>query len=332
MSVRHNRVILIVVLLITVAYPSKRLFGQASSVPDMKNRVKTLWESCYHRPNNLRTRRVYSFYAAFGGKPEAITQKDTIEYDLGLPFKKFGYTSERFKDGSVSERFDELTITNTAYEAVLMHARKDKDAWVLKEFRNSPPSDFPPADIMGLSCPWLVCSNILMPDWLAEKTFNVLRVDALDGGPSRVHFSYSGEKNPPSGWIDIDLGRKGIILGYEFDLKTKVSEGKEIGQYEYKTINEEPVLRKRTITRPHMVSAKYGNSSSRETDEYETDFKAVSNDEFFLSFYGIPEPAGSIQPKRFPIYLWLLIGAFACLAVTIGVRNRARLRFWSRSP
>ena len=196
---------------------------------------------------------------------------------------------------------------------------------MLQEFRDAPSYDPASPAYRNLACPWLICSNIWVPDWFAEASFRIVRLDTMDGGATRVNFVYNGDKAPfPSGWLDIDPERSGLVLGYEFNVKTKFSEGKEIAHSDYIVIDGKPVLKRRTIDVPLMVSAKFGNSSQRQIDEYETELRAPPDDEFYLSFYGLPEPVGLAREKSIPTYLWFLAGGVTCSVFTILIRRRGR--------
>lgn len=65
--------------------------------------------------------------------------------------------------------------------------------------------------------------------------------------------------------------------------------------------------------------------SSQSKAQVSTVFGDVPESEFLLAAYGLPEPPG-FEPKRTPLYLWLLAGAGAAFVLAVAFRTLARRR------
>jgi hypothetical protein len=176
----------------------------------------------------------------------------------------------------------------------------------------------------------MICGNITMPDLVSDKAFEITQSTPQASGATRIHFRYSGRVAPiQSGWFDVDLERRGLILGYEFEIKTKVAYEKSLGRLEYDTVHGQTVLKRYTMETPKWVSDR-GSGSAREIAEYDINPDAeTSDDEYYLSYYGIPEPAGVERPRRFPLWAAFALGAFVLGGIIIGwhiiKRRRASL-------
>lgn len=298
-----------------------------------KQRILSEWRKLSQEPRSMRSERAIDSFFSREGKPLKLARRYVLKNsitDLGMTGS---FETEYFdENGAVKERHERLELFNHQYNAVLRRT-KARDGWLLTDLKSKAGEQIDEKTRFAVTCPWLVCGNIWLPDWIADGSFVVSRAEAIGANLLRVHFTYDKSRKQSSdapdhvksGYIDFDPGHSHRTMGYEYHLKTPFSEGTERGTFEYLENEGLPLLKKITAETPEMRGAKFGLRSSKDIQTYKIEYNvAIPDEEFRLSFYGLPEPTGVTWKRPVPIYLWLLLGAGLVAMLALGARYLAR--------
>jgi hypothetical protein len=306
---------------------------------ELKNEILRAWDRLQQRTQSVRVEWAIEFHAAKDNQPLRLKRKDVMRYAFNQTSGMYSSQTEYYDENmTVSERDDSLEIHNERYVASLGKA-KAPDSWLLKDLKQTPKDETElQAFRFHAAHPWLTCGNVWLPDWLRDGSFVITRTESRsdhgEAGRLRIHFAtdVSRRRLPgapdhiPSGFIDFDPARSYRVLGYEYCRKSKVSEGLERGVFGYDVGDDLPVLKSRTVER-EMRNVKFGLLNGKEIETFAIQPNLdVPDDEFRLSYYGLPEPVGVTWKKPTPLYWWLLLGAGVCAALAVGFRYLARRR------
>ena len=227
--------------------------------------------------------------------------------------------------GAVQESYNNLWLSNTDYKATLEKAKLKDGQWLLSEF------DMKPAEenrkVNGLEVPWLSLFNggVSVFDWVRKPEFVMLRSERLPSGSTlRIHFESKLPLDIKTGYLDVDPLHFYRIIGYSCHQSTKQTEEDRKGTLEYESDEGIPILKVMTEETP-VIKLKDGQIlSARAITTYTVKYNGpVSDDEFRLSYYGLPEPGGPAK-KRTPWYVWILCGAAGCAFLAVGFRYLRR--------
>lgn len=288
----------------------------------VKREVLVAWDETFRNVRTFQMDVVKEGYLKRGDRPHTLSRKDVTRYVVTDGRNLFSDDITEIGPGGPKQVDAQLVITNSAYQATLAKSARD-DGWLLTKFE--PASFHNLSEQRGLTLPWTICGNVRMYEWLENDRVVVTRVERLGGPPNldpvRLHFTYNGSSGKPtdqtvddtirSGFLDLDAADKFRVTGYRFERKTKFSDWTETAMYEYAaTVGGLPVLMKTTVECPEIKSAKFGLRSTKDVSTYQVVYnRPVSDDVFWLSHYGLPEPNGVIRPRHTPWYLWLLAAA-----------------------
>jgi hypothetical protein len=175
---------------------------------------------------------------------------------------------------------------------------------------------------------------------MADPRFKPTRIEDTGAEVDRLHFvidrtvplpqgfrpsSSSGIQWIQVGYFDINRSEHRLPVGLRFQLEDgkddKRTRYERTGTFEYATAGRSkfPILRKVVIETPPYKLSNGSQACVLEEATYEVEYnKAVDNQQFWLTHYGLPEPEGVTPPKKpIPLYVWLLSGAggFALIAV-----------------
>jgi hypothetical protein len=230
----------------------------------------------------------------------------------------------------------ELRITNLQYTAELRQSKKG-DGWVLSELKKDA-KDLAERVDQEVHCPWMEVSNMQLNQCLKEESFSFTRIEELaeESKPHllRAHFEYDASRGETadfvkSGFIDFDPTHCYRPMKYQFNMRSELYEGTVQGTLEYDNTKAEaiPVLTVLT-TREETRSQRKGLIAAKEIQTF-LDLKYnenVPDEEFRLSFYGLPEPQGVVWETGSRWWLWfILIGLFS-IAVGAYLRQRVKRR------
>jgi hypothetical protein len=286
--------------------------------------ILALWRAVPKSPaDRVEVRRVL-----FKGTRATDVKRETAElnrYAFSPTGRSFRTTRGPVEGGeTLAGESDWVELSNLNYTADLANSRPGGPLTVREFRRRTGPLDAVPE---RWATPWLVCGNVWLPDWLASGKFAVASTEPRPGGGVRVNFRnpkvrasppYAGrEDTVPAGWLDVDPARDGRVLAYQFDFRSSSSTGTERGTFEYADLPGPPRLDRVTVEIPEQKFSKNNLTiASREVRTYRYDPDPVSDAEFYLSHYGLPEPPGVDAPRR-PVWKWIGLGAAAVLAALI---------------
>lgn len=143
---------------------------------------------------------------------------------------------------------------------------------------------------------------------------------------AKVEFDYRSPGTDPRvpsivGWVVHDPARYWVIREYDVQVEwgATATKGTMVATYEYKYGEDGFPILKRCVQRSRIPSRSY---ESEHTFEFDLREASIPESEFTLAAFGFPEPAGAKVPT--PWYLWVAIGALACLGLGVLFRWLAR--------
>jgi len=294
----------------------------------VRKQILTSWDAADHEVLTIDSTVTREHFRTRDG----ITKQyysETIRWRL-LPHR-YLFEYARVEPNSNGKFQTERELTNDKYAAKIMKPRPDA-AWVLTEHKAT--GSDTAAYSRNVTLPWTALANVQFTEWLRDPAVSLTRVERPGGSIVRLHFELKevAGKKPisdllRSGYIDFNEERNHCVLGYRMHNKSQFSEFDETCLCEYKSSPGIPSLQKVTIDSPDIRSAKFGNFGSRAVYQYDIQYNTdISDDEFWLSHYGLPEPFGVVRETKTPRYVWFLIaaGVFAVLAVGLRMLSQRR--------
>jgi hypothetical protein len=298
------------------------------------------WRAMSARVRTMRVQFTEERIAGLRGASPRLTDR-TVVTAVNCPLGRLQQTiEESFDDqNNLKRKSESLHIENTKYSADL-GKRKDSDAWLLVKYSEQPLASDPLFERLAL--PWLLyprATNTFFPDWIADDCFVINSIEPAADGITRINFFHDESRRRKldkdaattirSGYFDVVPSHKYRIAGYRFEIKTKYSEGAETGTMEYASDQDDlPVLQRWISESPNMKSTIYGSGSFRYVESFSIDYnRDMAEDQFRLSYYGLPEPVGVAWQKPTPTYIWILAGAGMCAILAVGFRYIARRKF-----
>lgn len=304
---------------------------------EFKKEILLAWDSLRQKTNSVRMEWTHEYHSSKDRQPLRLTRKDVIRYVVNPNGGKYAVEEEKYDEKmTITERDAYLEMHNQQYAANLGRT-KARDGWLLTELKQTPKDEAECQKFRFSSChPWLTCGNVWLPEWLADGSFVITRTEQLKDraatGLVRIHFVYDEARRQfsgvpiqvQSGHIDFDPTHSYRVMGYEYQVKSKVSEYVERGVCDYDVVDGIPVLKARTRECPE-VRSKFGLLHGKDVETFQIQHNVdVPDDEVRLSFYGLPEPVGVTWKKPTPTYVWLLLAAGVCATLAFGFRYVAR--------
>jgi hypothetical protein len=307
---------------------------------DFKAKALAEWNSLLHQISTFRWELKEASYIAPGDKPFWLRSNtlDRAAYN-GSGFVRECDHELLEENQTVTDRSRDLILANEEYRADLMGA-KGGEGWLLTKFERGGP------DAQTLNeghdqgaLPWLLCYNIQVLSWIQDPSFSITRVERPQNGrgdsPVRVHFWNDASKRRwaeapqhiQSGHMDFDAAHSYRVTGYEFIVKSQVSEGVVRGLMEYEVGEGIPVLMMKTEEQPGWQGKGWGRFSAKSTWTYTIKYNTpVPDQELRLSYYGLPEPAWAKGRRSVPAYAWILLAAGVVGALAASLRFYVRRR------
>ncbi len=310
--------------------------AQPADGAGLRDAVLARWQALAAEVESFESTRYQEFWRSQPGKPLESVRKDVLRYAFAPDRSLSGYEITEPAPSGQPVVSVQLEIVNPRYKAVLSR-REGTGDWLLTRFEPNGQPDLTGRGAVLL--PWTVCGNVPMADWLKDPRVTGLRVERPSAGVVRLHFAFDERRAAPpgdraadpgirSGYIDFDETGPYRVLGYQFKRATKFSDWVEVGTLEYATQQGPfPVLKRHTLDSPDVRSAKFGPRSSREVATYEASYnREIPDDRFWLSHYGLPEPAGVVREKPVAWYVWPLAVAGVLVVLAVLFRWLARRR------
>lgn len=240
---------------------------------------------------------------------QILPERSLFEYARIEPNNEDKYETERI-------------VINDKYYAKLQK-RNPSANWILVEHKPFAPKLA--VKRRNIILPWTMLANVQFTDWLLDPAVVITRLNALGGGKTRMHFELreTPGKRPVndlmrSGYIDFDEARGFCITGFVINQRSQFSEWTESCTCAYKPSAGIPCLEEVTFDSPEIRSVKFGTSKSHTVSKYSVEYNLdLSDNEVWLSYYGLPEPFGIVRERRTPTYVWWLLaaGVFALLGI-----------------
>lgn len=240
-------------------------------------------------------------------------------------------------------------IANPRYSAEIKRNAPDHSNTLLLDYKEDPNAILPHAGqplfdvLFGAVSPHFTYRHVRLSDVVLRPSFKVNRVSKeMRDGVELVRIDHSYVEDRPHPRAKMQSRRRGSIY---FDPARcwcirQIKESEEFinnGARDYMAeveIRYEitdhssgfPIIKSKTFVRTGYSDSRKKKIGGTETINYEIEFnEEVPNDEFTLSAFGLPEPAG-MEPVRkpIPLYVWILIAAGVCGVVALVFRHLAR--------
>ena len=296
-------------------------------VEPIRNRILESWASLDTSIKTCSYKWSVEYHRADDANPSRLTSRETGRYLLSQGGSVFEYI--RAEESPSKTFLGNREISNDRYSAKMTKAKSGGE-WVLSG--HDKPDPLKPEYRRNVIFPWSLLANFQLTDWLVDPQVAFSRVERPGGSIVRLHFALKDGGKPVaptvrSGHFDFDEANHFHLAGYRINRKDKFSDSVETCECHYDISKPIPVLIRAIIEVPEWRSEKHGTLTSRRTRTYEIEYNGeISDDEFWLSHYGFPEPVGVVREKPTPRYLWLLLATGAFLALAIGFRYLARRR------
>src|SRR5579884_130190 len=247
--------------------------------------------------------------------------------------------------------FRSCLIANPRYSVEIKRNVSDHSNTLLLDYKEDPNAIFPHAGqplfdvLFGSVSPHFTYHHVRLSDVVLRPSFKANRVSKeMRDGVELVRIDHSYVEDRPHSRAKMQSRRRGSIY---FDparcwciRQIKESEefiinGTRDHMAEVEVRNEVtdhpsgfPIIKSKTYVRNGFSDRRHKKIGGTETINYEIEVNEdVPNDEFTLSAFGLPEPAGMEPVKKpIPLYVWNLIAAGVCGVVALVFRHLARRR------
>jgi hypothetical protein len=311
-------------LLIQMLFASHLLADMKETLP---SEVIEDWKKLYAGHSNLQCVRVYS--AAMGQdskrKIRTITTKLFDNCAMQLTTEEDSQTSK-------------LIATNSKYTFAALRNKPDS-GWVLTELILEPNANLKVASQPAIeSCKQAVIPHITIHDQLAWESLNTsvqvtkIERNATDLNIIKVFVKFDPSKNfirknnpLVSGWILLDGSNSWAIREQSFeDAPTTRAAWTYTSRNELTQAANGVVYVKAST---HVTGEADPNSKMRGTSvvDAELDFNPkLSESDFSLTAFGLPEPAGHEVKQPYPKYVWWIVAGVVFLVIGVAARQISR--------
>jgi hypothetical protein len=307
---------------------------------EAKSKMLKVWDDIKHDVHSMRLDETEENWRISGSDQLSLNMRFKSHCEFSQSGFLFQNDAENFdKDGAITRHIETIDLSNVSYKAKLKKNPKSSD-WLLAEQSPADSDETRLNDRQQSSCPWALCGNINIIEWIADDCFVISQVEELANSETwRIHFHHDEalRKNLPketliavkSGYIDVDRAHKFVPTAFRYDLKGKAREeeytGVKTGKLTYDSSGSLPVIKEIT-EETELQSPMHGIRKSKSVfayDNFEYNGK-VSDEVFRLSHYGLPEPPNVVWSRPTPTFVWLLAGAGVCVFFAAGFRRVAR--------
>ena len=293
-----------------------------TSVADVTAQAQDAWKQYGEDAGNLQ-----GDVADFA----VVDSSDKLQSGLSRKIRQSGAerSSNTTKGLGPEKKGETASVSNESYVFALSRDADDAP-WVIKEFYelnhdNSPGelgNDLRKRHVNNLACAGLQLYNRPLPELLDDSHFAVKAAETRSDGLVRLSFTYGGTlPNFPikQGWIDLDS--KHFFVIRECEAQAKWSDGAGTIHYTFDYDIETDGFPR--ITRSSLTESVRDDSGASWNNEYVTEFDLsrtipVSESDFTLSAFGLPEPPGpsrSFLPTS--VFFWttalLLVGLLSLM-------------------
>ncbi len=323
MKLRHSWLVVVILLI-----AGGRLTAQVQSAQEFKRKCLGEWKTLLEKVQTVRMESKDERYDAHDGKPLALTNLVISRLAASPAGMLQSYKDDKLDaKGAVRRTYSFFHLWNEQYHASL-NEKKGGDGWLLGEFA---PGKKVKDSAFRQRFPWLWACYLRLEELIPDPSFEITQMVASEpeGNSAllRVHFRFDAtRKEDPtlpehvrSGYIDFDTAHAFRPTAYEFQVKDKSIESVDRGLLEYEPGGDIPLLTRTTWESPTIRVGKSGRRSMKTIKTYKIEYNVqVPDEEFRLSFYGLPELVGVTWKKPVPTYIWFGTGALLCLLLSAG--------------
>ncbi len=311
-----------------------------SHVPTaLKQEMVDRWEELLRRIQTVRRQQTRDVFLSSGSHPLTLQSTTTSRYSYNPSGQLFGYDLAEYEATNRTYKENKYFISNMKYAAEITKST-NANSWLLTKVKRQKPDEQEKNKRTVTAIPWLqiLGGSIFVPGWVQEPGFHITKVESRNGAESalkRLFFFYrppqAGHSHAPAyvkqGFLDVDPRRYYCITRYDITIQAKTAEGQERGVLEYDDSGELPVLTSVTQESAGMQDNKGASINSKSVATHQIAYNGqVSDSEFTLPHYGLPEPSGMITAAPTPWYLWLVVAGAFCIVISIFLRRR-----WAQS-
>ncbi len=322
----------------SLASPVGTLYGQVERGKEFKTKVLGEWKSLLEKIGTAQWERRVEYHSPHSPHDPKHFRLDRLDvgrfaFDRNVGALALSQVDRLYQKKKVNVRRDQLQIINRQYTAEL--SKKKAGGWMLSQFKQDSKGA---AKRLGeeVRCPWMVVGNMELHRWLPEPGFVFTRIEKLPEGSAtaffRTSFAYNGSRGEASdaiksGSIDFDPAHSYRPMRFQFNLKTEDFNGIIHGVLEYETVEGIPVLKASTVEEEHRSKRKGLIFGKEITTFSNVNYnKDIPDEEFRLSFYGLPEPQGVIWVSNSRWYLWFIAAGGVSLMIGAYFRHRVQRR------
>lgn len=285
-----------------------------------KEQILAQWNGLVGKGLPMRLHYQAEFFEARQDRPAKLSRKVTMSLAC-TALGKFGRVAEEAADekGASASYGDRMTLSNEKYIAELQKTKANAP-WVLKNIKLRELDEAGKKLLPRNAFPWLRCGNVWLPDWLLDPSFVVTKTVKTEGAAGtprlKLHFKYDPARRQSddmlkvpehihSGFIEFEPESSFRITSYEYHTNSPGFESVERAEFDYQPGDGLPILKSVSVQR-RDTGPKLGVVNSKELETYKIEYDAtVPDEEFRLSFYGLPEPTGLTWPKS-RYYMWFI--------------------------
>lgn len=289
--------------------------------------VLQAWEKQRSRQTNFQTTYVYSTIAN-DVKQKHSTLVVKRYADCGLLLR----TTE-------DDQSSRVIVTNSKYSFIAKR-NKDAEGWFLTELILEPNAKLRGSpDTVIEECNQLLVSHLMLFDrsiWRAlEASMKVEKTEAVAGAPNllKIYMKHDSTKSPSrkrdpitSGWVVIDKD-------YDWSITDQLLEGDPYPKQPLHTFATRRELARASNgvvyakTQTTVIGPADPSVKERVTTVFDNDFVAdiaLSEGDFSLTAFGLPEPAGHEVKQPYPKYVWWIVVGVVFLVIGVAARQISR--------
>lgn len=321
----------LLILIATLSIGERTLQAQEQSTPsEFKQKIIDTWSELFPRIKSGSVMEERESYRAYRGKPLRLVDKGSGRHDFSATGLLGTWDNKTFDEAmKVTESYSTFEIFNEKYHAQISKAPAG-NGWVLRDLKmgREPPGDAPFMS-KDRALFWTLVGNVLLYRWMQDPSFQFIRIEPTPEQHQphivRAHFvcdasKRSGKDLPghiPSGYIDFDAIHSYRPTSYQYQLRTRFSTGFERGSFEYADGKDFLTLKQKT-EESETNGEKFGLIKSKSVYTYAITYNSdVPDEQFRLSYYGLPEPVGVEWPKRTSRWRWIVGAALAALMLAV---------------
>ncbi len=253
-----------------------------------------------------------------------------VQYEIDLAVRRRGSDRQQVEvqrpgPGTDPAGFRSV-VNNTCnrYAFQLQRRRHDTTGWTLTRFENGRTDWWPPTGRVTFDLVWALASgpgvlhhgHVPLAEMFDDPTFRLTPAADPVADRARIGFTYNpasakGDRGPfRAGHIDFAPDRNWVVTGYEFDGEWANAKGRVTA------VTEERPGGGVTLTVRTLGPT--GQPVATSVSRYDpVVLDRLTDDDFSLSAFGLPEPVRGGSSRHTPVSVWLLVAAGVVAAAAV---------------